>query len=289
MSTVHWPQPSDHGLRTDLRNPVPHLERNPTMVRSRARSIVAMLALAGVSSASPVFSAEPAPVDVLKDRGLARAGTLYVHKQEADVQKKFDEVRMRFEGFRFVFAQRMAIDDDAERTRSLDLHINNLRREIDNLNLELEQRPDRPNSVQAAYFTQRTEERDALRRTLNDEVAVVNTLRQTAPTLGALHELDTKVGEMREACRRPFIELRTLIDSTDAVYAALSRDSQVQAALAAATGRSAAKLKLGPSRDYRTIVARFAVLERSLQSPEKMNPSKPRVARKRILPAKRRG
>jgi len=257
------------------------------MIRSQARSIVALLALAGVSSASPVFSAEPAPVEVLKNRGLARVGTLCVHKQETDVQKKFDEVRVRFEGFWFVFAQRVAIDDDAERTRRLDLDINNLRREIDNRTLELEQRPDRPNSVQAAYFTGLTAERDALRRVLNDEVALANTLRRTAPSPTALQELETKVGEMREACRPPFGELRTLIDSTDAVYAELSKDSQVQAALAAASGRPAAKLKLGPSRDYRTIVARFAMLESYLQSPKKMIPPKPKVAPKRILPAKR--
>src|SRR5262249_34874644 len=235
----------------------------------------------------PVFSAEPAPVEVLRNRGLVRAGTLYVHKQETDVQKKFDEVRMRFEHLRSVVAQRVAIDDDAELTRRLDLDINSLRRQIENHNLDLEQKPDRPNNVQAAYFAQRTEDRDALRRVLNDDVALANTLRQMAPSPGALQALETRVGEMREACRLPFSELRTLINSTDAVYAELSRDSQVQAALAAASGRSAAKLKLGPSRDYRAIVARFALLERSLQSPEKMTLPKPRVVPKRIPPAKR--
>ena len=216
------------------------------------------------------------PEQQLQKLGLKWDGKVYVLAQESDVQQKFNMARSLIKEHKIDVDKRMAIERAIATFQQLDKDVIAYDFQINELNRQLGQRPGRPNSDQIAFFDNIKAERDRLAGERNEAIFNSRRLKSEIPSPRERNELDAKIERGRESCRSTIGDLGRTIESTNAQYADLKKNDQIQAALTKLGGR-----KLGPSSAYNTIVKQapqqeryFKALLRTAQPSNEPSPKK---------------
>ncbi len=118
---------------------------------------------------------------------------------------------------------------------------------------------------------------DALRREKNEAVTEVRRIRSQAPGPRVMQELDGEIKTRRVACLSEIQDFRQLIDSIDAEYSDLAKNKRVEHALTELNRGSSAKLKLGPSQEYKNARKQLVQLENQVQSNPMSSQSRKKV------------
>jgi hypothetical protein len=165
----------------------------------------------------------------------------------------------------------------------MDDYIIEVDHDIEQLNVELGYRPRRPNNIQKDYYDGLRLQRDDLVLKRNEARTEARRLRSLPIGERARQEAKAEFDRSRQACRPVFEELRTLVESTSAKYADLANDAGVQNAVSALGRALKAKLKVGPSPEFRNTVQQVKKFEKYLDSPASMLAPKPSTKRKNRL------
>lgn len=185
---------------------------------------------------------------VLKAKGLRKSGTTYVLAGEADVQKKLNEGRAVFKEMVNGLAQQQGYARQIQENKQV---IRELVQQRIMMNQQLAQpMPAAQHNQVVAAFNSVTER--------------LNLLRQDQADPEFKGKLDAEVGRRREAYIQAVLDLRGLVDATNAAYAALDGDPDVKAAIAAVGQGTKAKPTLGPSRAYLANVKSLEGAEKSV-------------------------
>jgi hypothetical protein len=203
--------------------------------------------------------------DVLKSQGLIRSGSFYVLEVESNVHTKLEEASAQFESFAAVVAQQAAIVESEMQLKALDLQGVELRRRIDNINVQLGQFPGRRNSVQRMAFNGLSAERDGYQVTLNEINGQIGVLRNQAATPKQKQNIEAELMRRREPLLTALRAIRIQIDDATKRYQELAGRGEVQAALEAQRRTAKVNLKLGPSNELRGDVALLRKYEKMVQ------------------------
>ncbi len=211
----------------------------------RPRVIARVAILVILSALAPASAAPDESADaVLKEKGLRKSGSWYVIAGEAEVQKKLTAARALFAQMAAGLAQQRAYEQAVEENKQI---IQELTQQRMMLNDQL---------AQASGVVQHNQ----LVATVNGVTERLNFLRQQQVEPASERKVDAQVAGRREAYVQAVIDLRTIVDTTDAAYAALAKDDAVTQAINAAGGSSKAKATLGPSKAY---LANVKLLEKA--------------------------
>jgi clan AA aspartic protease (TIGR02281 family) len=194
-----------------------------------------------------VVAQDKAADEVLKAKGLRKAGSTYVLAGEGEVQKKLNEAQALFKQMTFAIAQQQAVEQELRDAKGL---IKDLTEQRIAINEQLAQFQN-PNQNPAQY--------NQLVSTLNGVTDRLNLLRQQQAEPEAKKNAETQAARRREAFVQSVIDLRGLVDSTTQAYATLAAADEVKKAIEDAGKASKAKPTLGPSRAF---LANVKLLER---------------------------
>lgn len=236
------------------------------MILSHTRRLAGLLALVSLIASANGRAGDGSPGESLRSVSLIKDGGLYILKRESEVRAKLQETKSSFDHFVDVVNQKASIEYELARAARLDQQIIELDHEIGDLWVEHEQRPGRPNSVQKEYFDGVKSRLDALRREKNEAVIEVRRIRSQAPVPRVIQDLDGEIKTRRVACLSEIQDFRQLIDSIDAEYSDLAKNKRVEDALTELNRGSSAKLKLGPSQEYKNARKQLVQLEKQVQS-----------------------
>ena len=188
------------------------------------------------------------PESVLKEKGLKRSGALYVLPAEADVQKKLNEARAIY--------REIAVT--AARKEQFERGIAAGRAEM----TQMEQNRVFLNQQLAQATT--AEENNRLIGMINALTGQMNLMRRQEAD-GDNHQVPgARLAMRREEFVQAVINLRQVVDTTDAEYKALAGDAEVKNALSALNKKGKSKVTLGPSRAYLTTVGLLKKVEGSV-------------------------
>ena len=215
------------------------------MTRPLMTACVAGLLLLG-THADGQDAGRPAD-EVFKAKGLRKSGTTYVLAGEAEVQKKLNEARGVYRDLVNGQAQQQGFEYQARERKAM---IRELTEQRIAMNQQLAQQ------LPAAEHNQLV----AVANTITDRL---NLLRQQEADPDAKKNLDAAVARRREAYIQSVLDLRTLVEATNAAYTAVAADAEVKAALDEAGKKTKAKPTLGPSRGY---LANVKLLENAEKS-----------------------
>jgi clan AA aspartic protease (TIGR02281 family) len=222
------------------------------MFRSTIESSFRILAIALVFGTSTVRSDEGRPEDVLKNRELKRSGSSYILTTEADVQKKLNEARTRFQQLNYALMRKDAFEQDVQDQKGLV-------RELTQQQILLNQQLQRNLPV----F-----EHNQLVAAVNEVNGRLNLLKAEAADPNMKQEIDKEVPQRRAAYIQAVLDLRQVVDSTVKQYAELAGDDSIKKALNDLGTKSKSTLKLGPSRDFQDKVKLLEKIEKSVLTEE---------------------
>lgn len=199
--------------------------------------LVAILILAP----SPSPAQDGGPEAVLKGKGLRKTGSTYVVAGEAEVQKKLTAARALYAQASNGLARQRARDQERREAKGMI-------RELTQQRIMLNARFGQPMTLA---------ENNQLVGMVNNVTDRLNLLQRQDQ--GEDDGLDVQVGKGREAYVQAVIDLRVVVDATNAAYDSIAKDGGVTGAIAAlAAGK--AKGTLGPSRAY---LANVKLLEKA--------------------------
>lgn len=182
----------------------------------------------------PISAQEKAAEDVLKEKGLRRAGTTYVLSAESEFSRKLTAARSLFRGLSLALRQQEAMLQNSEANKVL---MRNLLQQRILLNRQL------PNASTVEQHNRIV----AMVNQLGDQITLLN---QGSDVHEATKDARSQIAQRRDAYIQALIELRSLLDATSKRYAELADDAEVKEALAAANHKTKARLTLGPSRGF---------------------------------------
>ena len=206
---------------------------------------VALLVILSGLAPAPALAAPDEGADAtLKEKGLKKVGASYLVAGESEVQKKLNEARALFARMAEGLAQQRGYEQSIRENKQI---IEELTQQRMVLNDQL---------AQANGVAQHNQ----LVAMVNGVTDRLNLLRRQEAEPADATKLDAQVAGRREAYVQAIIDLRTLVDATDAAYAALAKDEAVTNAIVAASVSSKAKATLGPSKTY---LANVKLLEKA--------------------------
>ena len=147
------------------------------------------------------------PEERLAKLGLKRSDNLYVLEQESEVHEMFARVQVLFREYASLMKERNEIEEFEATARHFEQIVTELRRQIGILDVELRQRPARPNSLEVEYYGDVKFRRDALELDRIEASSRSQQIRSQMPSQRARNELDTKI---RSHDRLRVSELRQL-------------------------------------------------------------------------------
>lgn len=217
------------------------------MTRPLMAACVAGLFLLGTAADGQDAGGGKSADEVFKAKGLRKSGTAYVVAGEAEVQKKLNEARGVYRELVNGLAQQQGFEYQARERKQM---IRGLTEQRMILNQQLAQQ------LPAAEHNQLV----AVANAITDRL---NLLRQQEADPDGKKNLDAGVARRREAYMQAVLDLRALVDATNAAYTALAEDVEVKAALDEAGKDAKIKPTLGPSRGY---LANVKLLENAEKS-----------------------
>jgi aspartyl protease family protein len=219
------------------------------MIRSRPPGTVSSWIAVTVVVACAAEAQEPSPDNVLKSHGLKRSGSTYILASETDVRTKITEAQRLFRQLGAALRQQREFEREADDAKVM---IRGLMEERILRNQQL--RSINPQDVVGHnQLVARINE-------LNDQLRLLDA-RVTDPTFK--QDIDKQAALRREAFLQAILDLRRIVDKTNAQYAEITRDGTIAKALAALPAKSKASFKLGPSREF---LANVKLLDKAEQS-----------------------
>ena len=204
---------------------------------------------------APAAGPDAAAEEVLKEKGLAKAGRVYVIEAEEPVLAKMTEVRSAFAAYVTAADRQATSARAAEHSAALEERRVELQERLDDLNQQINlqgnsqgggMRPGGMNPQQAAFLNPVVNQRDQIKFAVAQITQEPKSLKnQVAPDKG--NALDEDVKTKGEAFKAALAELRPQVDAVTKTYVELAADESVQKALTDVKRASATKLKLGPS------------------------------------------
>jgi hypothetical protein len=206
----------------------------------------------------PVRAADPAPLTVLKEKGLTKSGTTYVIEAEKPVLQKMKEVKATFAIYARL-AERQAMEEQvAGHLTQLEQQQTELQAQLTDLNQQItEQAITQPNNgpragpfggSQASAMIAR---RDQIKATLAEVTQAQKTLKAQAPQEKGRAALDDEVKNRGEAFKAALAELRPMVDEVTKKYADLEADESIKKARNDLQKATRATIKLGPSDAFK--------------------------------------
>lgn len=179
----------------------------------------------------------PAPESVLKEKGLKRSGALYVLPAEAKVSTRLNEARALYREIGFAVQRKEQIARGVAAGRAE-------MRQMEQSRVFLNQ--------QLAQATT-AEENNRLVGMINALNGQLKLMQGDEGDDGERGQVSgAKLASRREEFVQAVLDLRQLVDQTNAGYAELAKDDEVKTALAALNKKGKTKFTLGPSRAFLT-------------------------------------
>jgi hypothetical protein len=239
------------------------------MKRADGKRAIVLLVGLGLMGGTNLRAADPGE-SKLRKLGLTRAGSLYVLEDESQAEQKRAEAQALIDAYKTAYVQTLDIKFAAARAKEMDDFNIELDHDIEELNVELRYRPARPNNVQRDYYDGLTLRRDDLVLKRFEARTEARRLRSVPIGERALQEAVAEFERRRQVCRPVLEELRSLMETVDAKYADLAKDSVVADALNESRRTTKSKLKLGPSPRYKNIMGELKKMQRYVDSPGSM-------------------
>jgi DNA repair exonuclease SbcCD ATPase subunit len=206
------------------------------------------------------FGGDPAAEAALKEKGLSKAGRVFVIEAEKPVLAKIKEVRAAYAGYASLASKQAAAEHYEAQSAHLEEQRLELKANLDDLNQRIIEQatsplgngPQRPGPGNgppggAGAASPLIPQRDQVKSALAEVTASQKALKSEAPVVKDKAALDDEVKKKAEAFKSALADLRKMVDDVTAKYAELADDDSVKKPLADLEKAAKAKVKLGPS------------------------------------------
>jgi hypothetical protein len=250
----------------------------------RLRHLVLVLPLMVISSAPSLGDDSPA-MTVLKEKGLARSGSVFVIEAEKPVLEMSAQIRGVAAEY-FATAERKNESDlRAQDFAQLEERRGELQERLDQLNQQINEQGFQQGGArvggfgQGGYFSQLISQRNMIQTTLAQVAAAQKPVK-------ALPEADQKTLQAEhkkslEAAKAFLTEFRASVDAVTKRYDELKLDASVKSALQALEKAKVGSFKLGPSPKFKTAVKSLENAERLILAKKTSTLSRKKVKSRR--------
>lgn len=202
-----------------------------------------------------VRASEPPSDRMLEERGLKRAGPLFVLEDETIVQAKTDEVRAMGQQLNHAIAKQRATLSEKEyqdTIKELNNELNQLRAQSNLVTQNINRIPKRRGyPVYYEEYQELTYYRNQLQMEISQRTAFLNQIKSQPFDPKARIKADADVQTRRNELQQGAQELRKLIDDVKEKYTAVGKDPKVKKWLDTPEGHAGVKPKLGPSHTFK--------------------------------------
>ena len=247
------------------------------------------LFLLGLSLGSaPVRAGDPAPLSVLKEKGLTKSGTTYVIEAEKPVLQKMKEVKALFAVYAKL-AERQAMEEQvATHLTRLEEQRSELQDQLTDLNQRITEQATmqtnngpRQGPFGGSQASPMIAQRDQIKATLAEVSMEQKTLKAHAAQNKDRTALDDEVKKRGEAFKAALEELRPMVDEVAKKYAELEADPSIKKARNDLQQATRANIKLGPSDAFKAGAKSLDQAERQFLGKKTAT-----VPKKRVKPKK---
>jgi hypothetical protein len=240
------------------------------MLGIRFWRIVSLLAVTAVIGSAAVMASEPTPDEVLKSRGLTRAGQIYVlDAEERGFLEGMAKIQPRYAEMEALYLKLAAIVYGQEQYDALDIEYHLATERLRNVGAEIDDFPSTSNSELKQQYRnlldlekQLSFHRNALNRELNLRY------KNLVPDWKK-EKLFTEFQEKRQNFLTESGSLRAQGEDVKARYGKLSKEEEVKKAIAALRLSRKARVDLGPSVEFKKKSSLLKNAERTI-SPESL-------------------
>src|SRR5262249_12780461 len=221
-----------------------------------ARCVVGtVLGLVVLGAGVGLRAGEPPSDRMLEERGLKRAGPLFVLLEEEAVHAKAEEVRGLHQDYVQSVARRRSTLSEKEyqdTIKELTAELNQLKAQSNLVTQNINRIPRRRGyPIYLEQFQELTYYRKQLQMQISQGTAFLNQVKSQPfdpkARLKADVEVQNKQGELNKGAQ----ELRKLIDEAHEKYTAIAKDPDVKRWLDTPEGHAGVKPKLGPSHTFK--------------------------------------
>jgi hypothetical protein len=234
---------------------------------------------------------DKAPQNVLKNQGLREAGPLYVLELETDLPKKLNDARrlagqvrlarMQLTGTASAKDREEAVRNLTDQVQGYRMQLGAINQQINAANQQINAANQQMNSVQLGgrfgtgynynynrgvfsgvssdEYQEALAYRNQLQMELGQATTLLNQLRTQEFDPEARKKADAELKRHRAVFHQALLDLRKQVDSIKEKYAEVTKNAEVQKALATLARRAPTKPKLGPSPQF---LANVKALER---------------------------
>ena len=213
------------------------------------------------------YAGDSEPEKLLKEKGLSKTHSTWVIKDEEPVLASYKEARAVFQSYAQVAERLAEADQLVEQSKMLEAQRAQLQSNLNTVNQEISRLPRA--SGRAGRFTQQMNSQSPLyaqKAELTAELSQVNqTQSMIKPQLlndQAKNSLKADVAKRQEAFKTTLEDLRKQIDGVTKKYDELGADTSVKKAITDLSASAHAKVKLGPSDAFATMLKEVESAER---------------------------
>jgi hypothetical protein len=258
------------------------LDREAAMLR--LCHLVLFLPLMVFSSAPSLGDESPA-MTLLKEKGLARSGSVFVIEAERPVLEMSSKIRGVVAEYLATAERKNESELRAQDYAQLEEHRVELQQRLDQLNQQINEQGFQQagarggGSGQGTYLSQLISQRNMIQTTLTQVAAAQKPVK-------ALPETDQKTVEAEnkksvEAAKAFLTEFRASVDAVTKRYDELKSDASVKSALQALEKAKVGSFKLGPSPKYKIAVKSLDTAERLILAKKTSTQSRKKAKSKR--------
>lgn len=201
--------------------------------------------IAGLALSPPVRAAEKAAAEVLSEKGLIKAGAVFVVQEEKDLSKKIAATTLLKKK---VFDANRKLEQAENRSHDAKKQIRRFTQERLQLNGQLP----RANSV---------EQHNQIVSRINQLTDKINLLREESESSDAAKGPRAEAAKAREQYLELVLELRKLADVAKTKYDVLANDDGIKSALAKLNEEEEKEYTLGPARAFNSNLRTLEKLE----------------------------
>jgi hypothetical protein len=261
------------------------------MIMSKFRSVLGVLATLGLLGSAALGAGDPTPEEALKGSGLKRAGFTYVHTEsETQARKKANDARLTLRQLAFANMQVSATEQGKMET--LDEFENQrmfLMQEIAEINQNLSMLSGNnggnnafggaggfgntggisgvgggfaSNRYANIQISQLTNQRNMLNNSLNMLSRRYDQIKNQANDPNVKKEIAAELKSREDSHHKAILAFREAIDAATKKYEELEKNADVKKSLDTLSKPPKAKLKLGPSKEFATLVKTLEKMEK---------------------------
>jgi hypothetical protein len=271
------------------------------MGMSKTRSILALVATLGLMWSPRVLGDDPKPEDSLKASGLKRAGFTYIHTEsEVKAKKKANDARLTYRQLGFAYTQVAASEQGkAEMLEEFENQRMFLTQEIAMIDQNLSMIAGNGagnvfsgaggfggmggvggvgggfgnNNYANIQRNQLSNQRNMLNNSLNQVSRRYEQIKNQANDPNFKQEIALELKSREESHHKAVLAFREAVDAATKKYEELDKNADVKKALETLSKPPKAKVKLGPSKEFLSLVKALEKMEKEEATSEAKTPA----------------